>query len=140
MKVHPPQCCTLMLLPPRNARRRMISVQQRYRLSQRRRDYTHSRGVVGTNNPSVVGSGTWGALLSRTLLLPPRTFPANEVQLLWRKAVMKACYTSAQKHRDYLAYVPLSMGVDARSAMIPQSAAANQALPDVAQLKRYSGG
>jgi hypothetical protein len=56
------------------------------------------------------------------------------VQLLWRKAVTKACYTSAQKHRDYLAYVRLSVGVDERSAMIPQSAASNPALPDVARL------
>ena len=46
---------------------------------------------------------------------------------------MKACNTSAQKRRDYLAHVPFSMGVDARSVMIPQSAAANPALPDVAQ-------
>jgi hypothetical protein len=51
-----------------------------------------------------------------------------------QKAVMKAFYTSEHKRRDFFAYVRLSVGVDERTAMIPQSAAANPALPDVARL------
>jgi hypothetical protein len=93
--------------PPKCPSQNYISaaaVKPRYRLALRRHNNTRSRGVAATNNPSVgIFEALGVALFPRTiLLLPPRTFPDIVVRLLWRKAVMRACYTSAQKRRDYL--------------------------------------